>query len=115
MITFRLSLRVKPLGNGGRRHWSVSAKERKLAKLATMASAPPHPFTVERVTLTRLIGPRGRKYDEGDNLRSSLKAVRDGVSDGLRFRDDEKLTWEYAQEKSTSFGVRVVIFTGEGV
>jgi hypothetical protein len=56
------------------------------------------------VKFTR-IGPR--KLDD-DNLRSSMKVIRDtvaklvGVDDG-----DARYTWEYAQEQGREYGVRV--------
>ena len=55
------------------------------------------------VILTR-ISPR--KLDEGDNLPYSLKWIRDAVSECLtgnfkpgRSDNDERISWEYKQEK----------------
>lgn len=61
-----------------------------------------------RITLTR-IAPR--KLD-GDNLASSLKAVRDGIADGLGLKDDkdsDKLIWSYSQRPGSpgEYGVEV--------
>lgn len=60
-----------------------------------------------RVTLTRL---SPRELDSHDNLRSSFKAIADGVTDWLGLKNDrnERLVWEYAQERGP-FGVRVRI------
>jgi hypothetical protein len=61
------------------------------------------------VTLTR-IAPRAL---DDDNLRSALKAVRDGVTDalGLACDRDARLTWAYAQERGRpkEYAVRVVV------
>lgn len=60
------------------------------------------------VTLTR-IAPRDL---DGDNLQSSLKAIRDGVADFLKVDDrDSRVTWAYAQERGAPkfYGVRVEI------
>lgn len=50
---------------------------------------------------------------DDDNLRSALKAARDGIADGLGFRDDsdKRLEWLYSQMKCPRgrYGVRVVI------
>jgi hypothetical protein len=65
--------------------------------------AHPVPCTI---TITRL-GPR--KLDD-DNLASSAKHVRDGIADKLGVDDgDDRLTWRYSQEKSSTYGVRIKI------
>ena len=56
------------------------------------------------ITLTRLAP---RKLDS-DNLAGACKSIRDGIADALGMDDgDERLTWEYAQEKAKENGVRV--------
>lgn len=59
------------------------------------------------VTLTRL-GPRTL---DDDNLRTSLKAVRDGVADAFGCGDDADsgLTFAYGQERHRYYGVRVEV------
>lgn len=61
------------------------------------------------VTLTRL----SSGTLDGDNLQGALKAVRDGVADGLWMddKDSEAMHWRYAQEKCKRgyYGVRVKI------
>jgi hypothetical protein len=52
-------------------------------------------------------GPRAL---DDDNLRASLKAIRDGVADALGIDDgDPRITWEYAQERRKAYGVRIRI------
>lgn len=49
---------------------------------------------------------------DDDNLRGSLKSVRDGVADALGIADnDGRVRWEYAQEKCKrgAYCVRVQI------
>jgi hypothetical protein len=62
------------------------------------------------ITLTRIYSKRGKPLDD-DNLRGSLKAVRDGVADALGFKDDSnpRLAWTYAEEPGTQYAVRVQI------
>jgi hypothetical protein len=71
---------------------------------------------------------------DDDNLRFSLKWIRDEISECLipekrksyvdkngklrhlkgRADDDERITWDYAQEKNQTYGVRIEIrFLGE--
>ncbi len=51
-----------------------------------------------RITVTR-IAPR--KLDEHDNLRTALKSVVDGITEGLGFArdDDPRIVWEYRQSR----------------
>lgn len=62
------------------------------------------------VTLTRLVGPRGRVMDDDNHVRA-LKAVRDAVALCLGCDDaDPRVTWAYGrQERETSHGVRVTV------
>jgi hypothetical protein len=51
-----------------------------------------------QVTIARLAPSSGL---DGDNLVSSLKAVRDGVADALGVDDaDDRVTWSYEQRRS---------------
>jgi len=81
----------------------------KLAKLITPAPA----FTV---TLTRVHRKSARPLDD-DNLRGSLKAVRDGVADALGIDDGEirRLRFSYAQEPGRDYAVRIEITSESGV
>jgi len=65
------------------------------------------------ITLTR-IAPR--RLDPGDNLNSSMKAVRDGIADALGIDDgDARLTWKYAQRKGNpkEYAVEVEVENAE--
>jgi hypothetical protein len=68
------------------------------------------------VTLTRVTP---RELDDGDNLATSLKAVRDGVADylGLRSDRDPRVAWRYAQTHGAphEYAVRVALEAPEGV
>jgi len=57
----------------------------------------------------------GRKLDS-DNLQGAFKYIRDAIAELLvpglatgRADDDERITWEYAQEKG-KVGVRIEVF-----
>lgn len=64
------------------------------------------------VSLTRLAP---RLLDEHDNLRMSLKYILDGVAEEItkdyrpgRADNNPGLTWSYFQEKSKSYGIRII-------
>lgn len=57
----------------------------------------------------RIVRLSPREMDD-DNLRGALKASRDGIAKALWIDDgDPRIQWEYAQEKSKTYGVRVEI------
>lgn len=91
-----------------REHWAKRAKRvaghRSIVRLALNAKVAVRGALT--VSLTRIAT---RKLDD-DNLRSALKATRDGVADALGIDDgDESIRWEYEQEKAREPGVRIEI------
>lgn len=86
-------------------HWTKKLKRKKKIQELLLAYLPdlrncPLPC---KVVLTR-IAPR--KLDTSDNLPMSFKATKDFIADKLipgkaagRADDDERITWEYRQEK----------------
>ena len=98
-----------------REHWAKRAQrvkdQRLVAGINVRAELPSAVTLPLRVRLVRVM-PHGTLDD--DNLRAALKAVRDGVADGLGLRDDRQspmLTWDYAQALGEQ-GVRIEIETG---
>jgi len=102
-----------------REHWATKHKRHKAQRTwtyYTLSSALGSrcPLTPPlTITLTR-IAPR--QLDEGDNLSSALKSVRDGVADylggtyGTGQDRQDGLTWRYAQHKGDTprtYGVQV--------
>lgn len=95
-----------------RGHWSERAyrakQQRGVAGLAcrTAARAAGLPAIV---TMTR-IAPRAL---DDDNLRSAIKALRDGIADAFDLKNDSdpRITWRYAQArgKPCEYAVRVEI------
>lgn len=107
--TFLLPIRTFSESNM-REHWSKKYKRKNAQQLTTrlMLGAVIEPWPTVRVRLTRL-GPR--KLDTDNNV-SSFKHVQDAVAAWL-FVDDgsERVTWEYGQEKSKTYSVRVEVET----
>lgn len=105
--------------NNQREHWATKAKRvaahRNSTKIVVGMSllkfrnVPQYwsGFTV--IQLTRH-SPRAL---DGDNLNGALKAVRDGVTDALKFGDDRestKLAWLYDQRQAKDHEVLVSIW-----
>lgn len=88
-----------------REHWAKRAKRVKNERLMAYLMMPK--VEVPCTILLTRCGPR--KMDD-DNLRGACKAVRDGISEKLGIDDgSDAVRWEYAQEKSKVYGVRVEV------
>ena len=82
-------------------HWALIEKR----KLAVESDLDEIPLVV---TLTR-VSPNHQRLDD-DNLAGALKSIRDGVADWLRINDnDPRVTWRYAQDSHSEYGVRIRI------
>lgn len=106
MIELELPLRIESVANL-REHWAVKARRTKQHRHLACALVPGHALPCV-VTLTR-IAPRAL---DDDNLRSGLKAVRDGVADRLGIDDrDPRVKWRYGQRpgKAKQYAVLVRI------
>lgn len=74
------------------------------------ASTPAGPVNV---LLTRVRTQRSRALDD-DNLRGSLKAVRDGVAQVLGIDDgSDRIRFEYAQAVGSDYAVRIEVSVGK--
>lgn len=108
---FVLSLPIHTISeSNARHHWAVKSRRVKEQRTQTSnalqsnlgALATP-PVTAE----VRLLRVGARQLDD-DNLRSSLKAVRDGVADWLKIDDGKhNITWRYAQENGKAYSVEI--------
>lgn len=96
MISFTVPIKA-PSASNLREHWSARAKRVDRQKVATRAMCPVWRFgPLLVVTLTR-VSPRAL---DDDNLRGSLKSVRDGVASWFRVDDATPLIrWDYVQSK----------------
>lgn len=93
-MNIELPLRIESTANL-REHWAKKAKRTKNHRQAAIV-IPAHPLPCV-VTLTR-IAPRAL---DDDNLRSGLKALRDGIADRLGVKDnDPRVEWRYAQMRT---------------
>lgn len=96
-----------------REHYMAKARRAKAQRRGAYfllrrqsAFSKPADGVVIRICLTRL----GARRLDKDNLAGSFKHVQDGIADWLGIDDGSpRLSWEYAQETSGKYGVRVCI------
>lgn len=118
MIEFTLPIKTVNEANGSHGHWRVKAKRRKIQRaiafgMTSMILPSPSPSFRDGlfpcvVTLTRI---SAGELDD-DNLRVSLKSIRDGIADAYGLADnDKRFAWNYAQEKGPRgyYAVRIRI------
>lgn len=98
-----------------REHWSARHKRASMQKAATRVKlrgkACPKDFSRATVTMTRVAPHR---LDDGDNLQSSMKHVRDAIAYHYFGVDDRdpRITWLVLQRKDPkprTYGVEVLI------
>ena len=102
-------LPVKTVSESNQReHWSVRHKrvkgQREHAYVATrqalMSLSKDHPVKLGKPSLNIFLTRVGSRRRDADNNVSSLKAVQDGVAQGLGIDDgDPRLSWTYSQRK----------------
>ncbi len=93
------------------RRSSKAKVEHKTASLRTANAIFPKGVRFPVVVrLTRV----GKKLLDDDNLAAAFKYIRDGVAEALGVDDGDKrkVTWEYADEASASYAVKVEIRHG---
>jgi crossover junction endodeoxyribonuclease RusA len=114
MITFAIPLHLCSVANI-REHWSDRARRTKSQRYGVAAAAVAFglgPIIGEVTVKFTRIAPR---MLDTDNLAAAFKAIRDGVADAMGLRDDndERVTWQYAQEKGKHSIVRVEVSENE--
>lgn len=101
---FSMELKIKSEANSMTEHWAKKAQRVKLQRSMAASAASKarlHGFvnaSPRLIVLTRL-APR---LLDTDNLQRAFKAVRDGVADGFRLKDDgakSGVTWLVDQRK----------------
>lgn len=111
--TVRVTLPLKTVSEANRRdHYHVKAARvadhrgtTLLVLRGHIRAAGPGLRAPYVVTLTRI----AKRDLDDDNLRSALKACRDGVADALGIDDgDERIVWHYAQRRGKAADVTIV-------
>lgn len=98
-----------------REHWATRHKRAKAQRAqAYWYARSAAPSWSQKACLIRLTRVAPRELDS-DNLACALKAIRDGITDGLgRKNDRDDLLWEYAQKKGKANSVLVHIMEVKG-
>lgn len=115
-IVVRLPLVTRNESNQ-HQHWRLRAARSKAARAWAAAVVRPvfaRCGAPRWVVLLERVAPR--QLDDGDNLSSSLKAVRDGVADALGIDDrSDAVSWLYTQSKGSprECAVRIHLFPQE--
>ena len=114
---WNIPVRTVSEANRSNEHWTVKHKRHNAQKLQVRSAFNEHmpKFAFPcHVKMTR-ISPRKLDFD---NLVSSFKWVRDEVGAKLtgnyipgRGDGDERITWEYCQEKGNPQAIRLEIFS----
>lgn len=112
-LTIRIPLRTVSELNQSE-HWARRHRRRKQHKKITglVLNTCKKPKLPADVWLTR-IAPR--KLDEGDNLNSSFKAIRDQIAAWLGVDDGgDQVTWRYFQRRGApgEYAVLIEFFGG---
>lgn len=106
-----VSIPIRTVSELNRRdHHQVVAARRKQQRATTIIFVSRHPRVCMPASV-RLVRTGGKRLDEGDNLSSALKSIRDGIADVYGVDDGSPLwTWKYDQEIGKGpLGVRVEI------
>lgn len=114
---FFLEMKI-PSGANTREHHMVKARrvkrQRRSACWATLEAMEGLHVKDKALSITMIRqSPRPLDFD---NLAFSLKAIRDGIADGLGLDDDRErlgLIWTVGQTKGSPQGVQVKIEVGE--
>lgn len=98
-------------------HWTEKSARHRMQKNAVYLALNPQKDYVQLPCIVKLIRSAPRELDEEDNLRIALKWIKDAVAEIImqdfvpgRADGDKRIKWEYAQEKSKEYGVKIEIW-----
>lgn len=103
-------------------HWRVAQnrkkKEQEIVEISMNVMSSLHPTMfgfISRPTVRFVrLGPNRRPVD-GDNLKWSFKYIRDAVAKWFERDDNDKnWDWQYDQERTEEYGVRIEIEVPDG-
>ena len=102
-----IPIRTVSEANNRDNHWKKAARQKRIREVVGLfvgrMSLPAMPV---RVTMVRI----GKRLLDDDNLRGSLKAVRDQIAATFGVDDaSKKYDWVYGQEIGEEYGVRVTL------
>lgn len=100
--TFTIPVKTVSVANK-REHWATRARRTRIHRLsAYMAARDAGAYVDPGGKVAVLMIRMGGRVMDDDNLKSALKAVRDGIADALGIDDgDPRITWNYEQAKGS--------------
>lgn len=121
VLRFTIPVEVRSANVMIRQHWATAQRLAKSERRATFYSAVASGFRKWEgaapfvVTFNRIYGPRGKAFDEGDNLALGFKHVRDEIARLLGVDDSptSPATWIYQQERGEKCAAVCVSIHGE--
>jgi len=97
-------------------HWRLKAKRHRMQKFFVREALKPYLSKITLPCVIKCIRIGSRFLDEHDNLRGAFKFIIDQAADCLipgkqsgQADNDIRIKWEYGQEKSKKYGVRIEI------
>jgi len=91
-------------GLNDRVHWRTKARRARNERSSAFMFFPAGMVSELPFVVTMIRRSPGTLDD--DNLRGSLKAIRDGIADKIGIKDnDPRVSWRYGQERSKTFSV----------
>lgn len=98
-------------------HWTEKNERHKQQKRIVFYSLSPHRSNFSLPCTVRMVRLAPRELDADDNLRIALKWVKDAIAEVItqdfvpgRADGDKRIKWEYDQEYSKEYKVRIEIY-----
>lgn len=98
-------------------HWTEKHARHKSQKHTVYAFLSPLRSKLSLPCTVKMIRMAPNKLDAKDNLRIALKWIADAIAEVItqdfvpgRADGDERISWEYDQEKSKTYGVKLQIW-----
>lgn len=98
-------------------HWTEKSARHKSQKHTVYAFLSPLKSKLSLPCTVKMVRVAPNELDADDNLRISLKWIKDAIAEILtqdfvpgRADSDKRIKWEYDQEKSKTYGVKLQIW-----
>lgn len=98
-------------------HWTEKNERHKKQKKIVFYSLSPHRASFSLPCTVRMTRLAPRELDADDNLRIALKWVKDAIAEVItqdfvpgRADGDKRIKWEYDQEFSSEYKVKIEIW-----
>lgn len=97
-------------------HWTEKHERHKSQKNAIYYALNPHKDRIRLPCVVKMVRLAPHELDADDNLRIAVKWLKDALAEVItgdyvpgRADSDKRITWQYDQEKSKEYGVKILI------